>query len=264
MLSPIGSGFRHPANAHMNLKTPEEIEILRQANRIVARVLEQLAERITPGVTTRELDHFVEELIRAHGAEPAFLGYRGYPASTCISINEQVVHGIPGPRRIRKGDLVSVDIGVIFREFYGDAARTYAVGHVRHRGLRLMQVTEEALYRGIEEARAGKRLYDISRSIQSWVERHGFSVVRDFVGHGIGRRLHEEPQIPNYLPSTPINPLLREGMVLALEPMVNAGGHRVKVLPDGWTAVTEDGSLSAHFEHSVAITADGPEILSLP
>jgi methionyl aminopeptidase len=247
----------------MNLKTPEEIDILRQANRIVARVLEQLAAQVTPGVTTLELDRLVEEQIRARGAEPAFLGYRGYPASICVSINEQVVHGIPGPRRIRKGDLVSVDIGVLFHGYYGDAARTYGVGHVRQRGLRLMQVTEEALYRGIEQARIGNRLFDISRSIQSWVERHGFSVVRDFVGHGIGRQLHEEPQVPNYVPSSPINPMLQEGMVLALEPMVNAGGQRIKVLPDGWTAVTEDGSLSAHFEHSVAITADGPEILSV-
>ncbi len=247
----------------MNLKTPEEIERLREANRIVACILDDLTKVIHPGVTTEDVDRFVERRIRESGAEPAFLGYRGYPASTCISINEQVVHGIPGPRRIRKGDLVSVDIGVRYQGYYGDAARTYAIGRIQPKARRLLQVTEEALFRGIEVARAGNRLYDISRAIQSWVERHGFSVVREFVGHGIGRELHEEPQVPNYVPPSPINPVLEEGMVLALEPMVNAGGYRVKVLSDGWTAVTADGSLSAHFEHTVAITADGADILSL-
>lgn len=247
----------------MNLKTQEEIEIIRQGNRIVACLLDQLGGIIRPGVTTQELDVFAERWIRNQGAEPAFLGYRGYPASICVSINEQVVHGIPGQRRIRKGDLVSVDVGVLYRGYYGDAARTYPVGRVTQRAQRLLKVTEEALYLGIDKAQVGNRLYDISRAIQSWVERHGFSVVREFVGHGIGRKLHEEPQVPNYVPSTAINPLLEIGMVLALEPMVNAGGHGVKVLPDGWTAVTEDGSLSAHFEHSIAITDNGPDILSL-
>ncbi len=247
----------------MNLKQPEEIEKIRQANKIVACILEELKEIIRPGVTTKELDGFVEERIRGQGGEPAFLGYRGYPASTCISINEQVVHGIPGSRRIRDGDIVSVDIGSLYLGYYGDAAYTYPVGRVRQKAMRLLRVTEEALYKGIDAARVGNRLYDISRAIQGWVERHGFSVVREFVGHGVGRSLHEEPQVPNYVPKSPINPVLEPGMVLALEPMVNMGGHQVKVLPDGWTAVTADGSLSAHFEHSIAITDNGPDILSL-
>jgi len=247
----------------MILRTKEEIEILRQANRIVACILDELAGLIEPGITTRELDRFMEERIKALGGQPAFLGYRGYPASSCISINEQVVHGIPGTRKIREGDLVSVDLGVLYKGYYGDAARTYGVGKISQKAHKLMKVTEEALYKGIETARPGNRLFDISRAIQSWVEGHGFSVVRDFVGHGIGKNLHEDPQIPNYVPRSPYNPLLEAGMVLALEPMVNAGDHRVKVLPDGWTAVTVDGSLSAHFEHTIAITEDGPEILTV-
>lgn len=247
----------------MNLKTAEEIEILRTSNRIVACILNQLGDLMRPGMTTKELDQFVVERIRAQGAKPAFLGYRGYPASICISINEQVVHGIPGPRKLHEGDLVSVDIGVLYQGYYGDAAMTYPVGRVSNRARRLVGVTKEALQRGIEQAQVGNRLFDISRAIQSWVERHGFSVVREFVGHGIGRSLHEEPQVPNYVPSSNINPLLELGMVLALEPMVNAGGHQVKVLPDGWTAVTTDGSLSAHFEHTIAITDNGPDVLSL-
>jgi methionyl aminopeptidase len=247
----------------MNVRRPEEIAVLRHANRIVAGILQDLDGVIGPGVTTREVDRFAEERIRTQGGEPAFLGYRGYPASVCISINEQVVHGIPGSRRIRAGDLVSVDLGVIYQGYYGDAARTYAVGKVSQRGLKLMRVTEESLHRGIEQARVGNRLFDISRAIQSWVERNGFSVVREFVGHGIGQHLHEDPQVPNYVPKSVFNPMLETGMVLALEPMVNAGDYRVKVLPDGWTAVTMDGSLSAHFEHSIAITDNGPEILSL-
>jgi methionyl aminopeptidase len=247
----------------MILKGPQEIQVLRQANRIVACILDDLGQMVRPGATTRELDRFLEERIRASGAEPAFLGYRGYPACSCISINEQVVHGIPGNRRIREGDLVSVDLGVVYKGYYGDAARTYGVGKLSQRARKLVQVTEEALYRGIEQARAGNRLFDISRAIQGWVESHGFSVVREFVGHGIGQSLHEDPQVPNYVPRSPYNPLLEAGLVLALEPMVNAGDYRVKVLPDGWTAVTADGSLSAHFEHTIAITENGPEILTL-
>lgn len=247
----------------MILKAPEEIQLLRQANRIVACILEELAQLVVPGALTKDLDKFMEERIRAMGGEPAFLGYRGYPASSCISINEQVVHGIPGNRRIREGDLVSVDLGVIYKGYYGDAARTYGVGKLSQKARRLMQVTEEALYKGIEKAVAGNRLFDISKAIQSWVERHGFSVVREFVGHGIGQNLHEDPQVPNYVPKSPYNPLLEAGLVLALEPMVNAGSYRVKVLPDGWTAVTADGSLSAHFEHTIAVTENGPEILTL-
>lgn len=247
----------------MILKAPEEIQVLRQANRIVACILEELAQLVVPGALTRDLDRFMEERIRAMGGEPAFLGYRGYPACSCISINEQVVHGIPGNRRIREGDLVSVDLGVIYKGYYGDAARTYGVGRLSQKARRLVQVTEEALYKGIEKAVAGNRLFDISKAIQSWVERHGFSVVREFVGHGIGQSLHEDPQVPNYVPRSPYNPLLEAGLVLALEPMVNAGDYRVRVLPDGWTAVTADGSLSAHFEHTIAVTENGPEILTL-
>ncbi|MEJ5375178.1 MAG: type I methionyl aminopeptidase [bacterium] len=247
----------------MILKGPEEMQFLRQANKIVACILEELTHLVTPGTLTKDLDRFVEQRIRDLGGEPAFLGYRGYPASSCISINEQVVHGIPGNRKIREGDLVSVDLGVVYRGYYGDAARTYGVGKLSQKARRLMEVTEEALYKGIEKAVAGNRLFDISKAIQSWVERHGFSVVREFVGHGIGQSLHEDPQVPNYVPRSPYNPLLESGLVLALEPMVNAGDYRVKVLPDGWTAVTADGSLSAHFEHTIAITEDGPEILTL-
>jgi methionyl aminopeptidase len=246
----------------LNLKTAEEIEILRKANRIVACILNQLGEVISPGITTQELDQFVADKIREYGAKPAFLGYRGYPASICTSVNEQVVHGIPGPRKLLRGDVVSIDIGVLFQGFYGDAARTFPVGRVSSRALKLLRVTEEALLQGIEQTRSGNRLYDISWAIQSWVEGHGFSVVREFVGHGIGRNLHEDPQVPNYVPVSNINPRLETGMVLALEPMVNTGGHPVHVLPDGWTAVTTDGSLSAHFEHTVAITDNGPDILS--
>lgn len=247
----------------MILRTREEIEIMRQANRIVACILDELSALIHPGITTGELDRFMEDRIRALGGDPAFLGYRGYPATSCISINEEVVHGIPGNRKIREGDIVSVDLGVIYKGYYGDSARTYGVGRLSQKASRLIQVTQEALYKGIEKARAGNRLFDISKAIQDWVERHGFSVVREFVGHGIGKRLHEDPQVPNYVPKTPYNPLLEAGMVLALEPMVNAGDYRVKILSDGWTAVTADGSLSAHFEHTVAITEDGPEILTL-
>jgi methionyl aminopeptidase len=247
----------------MSPKRPEEIQSMRQANRIAACILDQLEQMIVPGATTRELDEFVVGRIRAAGGEPAFLGYRGYPASICVSINEQVVHGIPGPRRIREGDLVSVDIGVIHGGYYGDSARSYGVGRISQKGQKLLRVTEEALYKGIDKARAGNRLFDISRAVQGWVERHGFSVVREFVGHGIGRSLHEDPQVPNYVPHSTFNPVLEAGVTLALEPMVNAGDYRVKVLPDGWTAVTSDGSLSAHFEHTIAVTDNGPEILTV-
>ena len=247
----------------MNLKSREEIAILGQANRIAACILDQLPGIIRPGVTTQELDDFVAGRIRAQGAEPAFLGYRGYPASSCISINEQVVHGIPDSRCLKDGDLVSIDSGVNYNGYYGDAAITLPVGDVDDQGRRLLEVTEKALYLGIEKARAGNRLSDISCAIQAWVESHGFSVVRDFVGHGIGKALHEDPQIPNYGPPHQ-GPRLEYGMVLALEPMVNEGTYEVKVLSDGWTVVTADGIRSAHFEHSILITDEGAEILSRP
>jgi len=236
---------------------------MREANRIVARTLRILAENLTPGITTLELDEIAEREIRASGATPAFLGYRGYPASLCISINEEVVHGIPGSRQIKSGDVVSMDLGTFYEGFCGDSAMTVAVGEVPGPTKKLISVTKEALEQGIKAMRVGNRLYDISAAIQRHVEANGFSVVRQFVGHGIGREMHEDPQIPNYgKPGTGVR--LKEGMVFAIEPMVNMGGWEVKVLDDDWTVVTLDGSLSAHFEHSVAVTSDGPDILSLP
>ena len=243
------------------LKTEHEIEQLRICNQIVARVLEELKHMIKPGITTKELDDSAERSIKTYGAIPAFKGYRGFPASICTSINEQIVHAIPSERRLKEGDIISLDLGAKLNGFYGDAAVTFPVGKVGDKAKELLKVTEEALYKGIGQAIVGNRLSDISQSIQAWVESHGFSVVRDFVGHGIGTSLHEEPQIPNF--GTPVpNPRLQEGMVLALEPMVNEGEYAMKILPDGWTSVTADGKLSAHFEHTIAITSDGPIILS--
>ena len=243
------------------LKTAQEIEQLKICNRIVTRVLKELKSAIQPGITTRELDEIAERSLKDQGAVSAFKGYRGFPASLCASINEQIVHGIPNERRLKDGDIISLDFGVSLNGFYGDAAITLPVGEIGNRAKELLKVAEESLYKGIEQARVGKRLSDISQSIQGWVEQHGFSVVRDFVGHGIGRSLHEDPQIPNFGIPLP-NPVLQEGMVLALEPMVNEGGYEVRILPDGWTAVTADGKLSAHFEHSIAINGTGPVILS--
>ncbi len=244
------------------LKSKEEIEKIKRSCRLVAQTLRLLKEVIGPGITTRELDRMAEEYILRHGGKPAFKGYRGYPASLCVSVNEEVVHGIPGKRRLKEGDIVSLDLGVVMDGYYGDAAITVAVGKISERARRLLEVTEEALYKGIEQARPGNRLTDISHAIQKHVEGAGFSVVRDFVGHGIGRQLHEEPQVPNFGPPNQ-GPRLQVGMVLAIEPMVNTGTWRVKILPNGWTVVTEDGGLSAHFEHTVAITEEGPLILSL-
>lgn len=245
------------------LKSQREIEQLRRANAIVAEVFEELVKQVVPGVTTLELDQTAERMILEKGGIPAFKGYRGFPRTLCISINEQVVHGIPDSRRLKDGDLVSIDSGVNYNGYYGDAAITLPVGDVDDQGRRLLEVTEKALYLGIEKARAGNRLSDISYAIQAWVESHGFSVVRDFVGHGIGKALHEDPQIPNYGPPHQ-GPRLEYGMVLALEPMVNEGTYEVKVLSDGWTVVTADGKRSAHFEHSILITDEGAEILSRP
>lgn len=242
-------------------KTPTEIATLKTANQIVARVLDALKKHVAPGVVTRELDELAEALILKNGCVPAFKGYRNYPASLCISVNEEIVHGIPGRRMLYEGDIVSLDIGVKLDGFYGDAAITVPVGKVSPEAEKLMHVTREALYQGIGQARPGNRLSDISHAVQTWVERHGFSVVRDFVGHGIGRHLHEEPQIPNF-GKPHFGPRLREGMVLALEPMVNTGSYEVKILDDGWTAVTVDGKYSAHFEHSIAVTDADPLILS--
>jgi methionyl aminopeptidase len=243
------------------LKSPQELAKMEVANRLVAEILEGIKERLQPGVETRELDELAEEMCRGRRVEPAFKGYRGYPSSICISVNEEIVHGIPGARRIKAGDLVSLDFGVIYQGYYGDAAVTVAVGEVDNRVRKLMEVTEKALYAGIGQAKAGQRLTDISHAVQTVVESAGFGVIREFVGHGIGRSLHEDPQIPNFgVPGR--GPVLQAGMTLAIEPMTSMGAWQVKILQDGWTAVTQDGSLAAHFEHTVAVTENGPRILS--
>jgi len=245
------------------IKSSREIEQLRKPSAIVAEVLQRLRKAVVPGVTTRELDQITEDVILARGALPAFKGYRGYPASLCASINEQVVHGIPNQRRLEQGDIVSLDVGASLNGYFGDAAITLPVGTVDPEAEHLLKVTEQALTLGIEQARKGNRLFDISFAVQSWVESHGFSVVRDFVGHGIGKSLHEEPQIPNF-GAPHQGPRLEEGMVFALEPMVNEGTYEVKILSDGWTVVTADRKRSAHFEHTIAVTDSDPEILTLP
>lgn len=243
------------------LKSPQEIERLRVSNQIVAEVLEDLKELIQPGVTTRDLDRYAEELTLKKGAKPAFKGYMGYPSSLCVSVNSEVVHGIPSDRVLNEGDIVSLDFGSYYDGYYGDSAMTLPVGGISGNAKRLIKITNEALYKGIEEARTSNRLGDISAAVQEHVESAGFSVVRDFVGHGIGQKLHEEPQIPNFgVRGRGIS--LKAGMVFAIEPMVNEGTYQVKVLKDGWTVVTSDGKLSAHFEHTIAITEDGPDILS--
>lgn len=243
------------------LKSDEEIKRMAEACRIVAEVLDGIRKNVAPGVMTRELDEFAESYIVAKGASPAFKGYRGYPSTVCASVNEQVVHGIPSARKLKDGDIISIDVGVNYKGFFGDAAITLPVGSVDKKALKLLEVTERALDAGIEKAVVGNRLSDISSTIQDYVESGGFSVVRTFVGHGIGRELHEDPQIPNYgRPGE--GPKLLEGMTLAIEPMVNARSWEVKILNDGWTAVTKDGSLSAHFEHTVAITNNGQSILT--
>jgi methionyl aminopeptidase len=249
----------------ISLKSPREIEIMRRANAIVAEVLQELKRRVAPGVTTLDLDALAEEMTLKRNAIPAFKGYsvagRIYPCCLCASINEEIVHGIPSHRALREGDIIGLDYGVIYEGFYGDSALTVGVGKVSEEAQRLMDVTERSLYTGIEQLHEGKRLGDLGAAVQKVAESAGFSVVRAFVGHGIGKRLHEEPPVPNY--GEPERGLrLKEGMVLAIEPMVNIGGHEVEIKEDGWTAVTKDGSLAAHFEHSVAITKDGPYILS--
>lgn len=244
------------------LKCSEEIEILRTSNHIVAEILVLLKEKVLPGVTTADLDRYTEELVYKKGAKPAFKGYKGYPYSLCVSVNYEVVHGMPSKRILSDGDIVSLDFGVYYKGYYGDAAVTVPVGEVSESARKLIKTTEQCLFDGISEARAGNRLGDISAAIQQRAESAGYSVVRDFVGHGIGKSLHEEPQIPNYgVKGRGIE--LKAGMVLAIEPMINEGTYKVRVLDNGWTVVTDDGKLSAHFEHTVAITADGPDILSV-
>jgi len=244
------------------LKTPAEIEVMAQASRVVAEALEMVKKAVRPGISTEELDRIAEEEIRVRGALPAFKGYRNYPKTLCASVNDQVVHGIPSRRKLKQGDIIGLDLGAIVGGFYGDSAVTVAVGAVPGTTEKLVQVTKEALYLGIKQAVVGNRLSDISHAVQEHVEASGFSVVTEFVGHGIGRQLHEEPQVPNYgKPGQ--GPRLQPGMVLAIEPMVNIGRSAVRVLDDRWTAVTVDGSLSAHFEHTIAIQPTGtPRILS--
>lgn len=246
----------------IDLKTPGEIETMREASRVVAKTLMVLKAAVKPGVTTAELDSLAEKQIRAMGAEPAFLGYRGYPATLCISINEEIVHGIPDPKRvIREGDIVSLDLGAISKGFYGDATITVAVGEVSGAARKLIEVTKRSLELALDEVKPGVRLGDVSHAVQKYAEANGMSIVREFTGHGVGRRLHEEPSIPNYgRPGT--GPVLKAGMTLAIEPMIALGGPEILIRKNGWTAVTADGSLAAHWEHTVAVTENGCEILS--
>ena len=245
------------------LKSERDLEAMRPACAVAASVLNEVSAFIQPGVTTRQVDEFAAGRIKHYGAKSAFLGYRKYPCHICISVNDQVVHGLAGPRQLRFGEIVSLDVGVIYNGFIGDTARTVAVGGCGILPQRLMDVSEKALYQGIGQAFAGKKVSAISGAIQKYVEDNGFSVVREFVGHGVGRSMHEEPQVPNFDDGKP-SPKLRPGMTLAIEPMVNAGRPEVKILNDGWTVVTQDGSLSAHFEHTVLITEGEPEILTWP
>ncbi len=240
----------------------EEISTIRKSNQIVAKILTELGKMITPGVQTKELDEYAELRVKEMNAIPAFKGYRGYPASLCTSINEEIVHGIPSSRRLRDGDIISLDFGVLYEGYYGDAAVTYPVGEITPKAKKLIKAAEETFYKGMEQMKPGKRISDISFAIQSHVEAQGFSVIRTFVGHGIGLSLHEEPQVPNFGPPGR-GPKLKSGMVLAIEPMIAMGDWDVEILDDNWTAITRDRSLSAHYEHTVAITQKGPEILSL-
>ena len=244
------------------IKNNKEIDLMRSAGKIVAETLLLVEEKVRPGITTAELDRIAEEFITKHGAKPSFKGLYGFPASLCISVNEQVVHGIPGGYVLKDGDIISVDCGANINGFHGDAARTFGVGNISKEAEKLINVTKESFFRGIEYAKVGNRLTDISHEIQNYVEASGFSVVRDFVGHGIGRVVHEDPDVPNYgRPGR--GPKLVEGMALAIEPMVNVGNYKVKTLNDDWTVVTSDGSLSAHYENTIVILPDGPEILTL-
>ena len=244
------------------LKSERDLAAMRPACVVASNVLDEVSAFIRPGVTTREVDDYAAARIRHYGAKSAFLGYRKYPCQICISVNDEVVHGLANERRLQFGDIVSLDVGVVYNGFIGDTARTVAVGGCSLEAQRLMDVTERALYEGIARAVPDNRVSDISRAVQNYVEGNGFSVVREFVGHGVGRSVHEEPQVPNFVDAKAKDPRLQPGMTLAIEPMVNAGGPAVKILKDRWTAVTRDGSLSAHFEHTVLITGSAPEILT--
>ena len=245
----------------IHLKTDAEIEILRENNILVSRALAEVGKHIRPGVTTRELNRIAEEFIRVNGAEPAFLGYQGYPASACISVNEQVVHGIPGDRVIEEGDIVSVDLGTFLKGFVGDSAYTFAVGEVSAEARKLLEVTKEALYKGTAQAKVGNRVGDISAAVQEYAESFGYGVVRELVGHGLGKKMHEDPEVPNF-GARGRGPLLKEGMVICIEPMINMGSKAVVFERDGWTVRTKDRKPSAHFEFAVAIRRNGPDVLT--
>jgi methionyl aminopeptidase len=249
--------------AGIKTKRDDELKLMRSTCAAAAEVLEEIGAFIKPGLTTRQVDEFAAAQIKARGAKSAFLGYRKYPRYVCISVNDEVVHGLGGARELHLGDIVSVDVGVSRNGFIGDNAKTFAVGGCGVAAQRLLDVTEQALYLGIAAAKPGNRVTDISRAVQDFVENNGYSVVREFVGHGVGRSMHEEPQIPNFV-DRKMNDKLRAGMTIAIEPMVNAGRHEVKILKDGWTVVTQDGSLSAHFEHTILVTDGEPEILTWP
>lgn len=243
-------------------KNDKEIDLMRSAGRIVAETLLLIEQKVRPGITTKELDRIAEEFILSKGAKPSFKGLYGFPAALCISVNQVVVHGIPGGYVLKDGDIISVDCGAFLNGFHGDAARTFAVGNISEEARKLIKVTEESFFKGIEKAKVGNRLTDISHEIQNYVETYGFSVVKEFVGHGIGRSVHEDPEVPNFgIPGR--GPKLVKGMALAIEPMVNVGNSKVKTLNDDWTVVTSDGSLSAHYENTIVILPDGPEILTL-
>jgi methionyl aminopeptidase len=245
------------------VKNERDIEAMRAAGAVASIVLQETCGRITPGVTTKEIDAYAAARMKEYGARSAFLGYRKYPCHVCLSVNDQVVHGLASDRKVQFGDIVSIDVGVVYEQFIGDTAKTVAVGGCSPFAQKLLDVTERALYEGIAQAMSGNRVADISRAIQTFVEDSGFSVVREFVGHGVGRTMHEEPQVPNFVDGKP-SPKLRPGMTLAIEPMVNAGSPAVELLKDGWTVVTRDGKPSAHFEHTVLITEAEPEILTCP
>ncbi|QGY40777.1 type I methionyl aminopeptidase [Pseudodesulfovibrio cashew] len=246
------------------LKNEKEIGLMREANRIVSRILDELGENVKPGVSTMVFEEVCQARCKEFGVRPAFLGYQGFPYALCCSVNEEIVHGFPSRERIlEEGDIVSFDMGVVYNGFYGDSARTFGVGEVDAETQKLMDVTRESLYKGIDKAWPGNNLYDISAAIQSYVEGFGFGIVRRFVGHGIGSHLHEKPEIPNFVPRGIAGVPLKAGMVLAIEPMVTAGSYEVEILDDKWTAVTKDRKMSAHFEHTIAVTSDGPMILSL-
>ena len=245
----------------IKLKTPREIEIMREAGRIVALTLQETKRYIEPGITTKELDTIADSFIRKLGAIPSFKGYNGFRGSICVSVNEELVHGIPGKRVLNDGDIISIDIGAKYNGYHADSAWTYPVGQISEETNRLLEVTEESLYKGLNEAKPGVRLSNISHAIQEFVESFGFSIVREYVGHGIGQELHEDPQVPHFGPPN-IGPKLKPGMVICVEPMVNAGRRHVKTLSDNWTVVTVDGKMCAHFEHTIAITESGFEILT--